>query len=226
MALFNKKQDDRNVNIPPMPPAAPVQPVKAPVGNIAPPAPELNNLSAPPAPGGNLADIKAQVGNASQNNNSMPPASAPIQVESSSDVKQPVSTQEAVDEDDSLFDFSELEIETPIENKHSNNSQKQIQNEKSTNREVNFEEDSDLSFINRKSRNKVVSETYFVTTKQFKSLLEIVESVKLKVKNSAETHLKLLDIKAEEDIEFENLRKDFQFIEDKLYEVDNIIFEK
>ena len=37
---------------------------------------------------------------------------------------------------------------------------------------------------------------------------------------------RLVSIKAEEDIELESLRKDFQFIEDKLYEVDSTIFDR
>ena len=53
-----------------------------------------------------------------------------------------------------------------------------------------------------------------------------VDKVKEKFKESSDIHLKLLDIKSEEDLEYENLRKNFQFVEEKLYEVDSLIFEK
>ena len=82
----------------------------------------------------------------------------------------------------------------------------------------------DVEFI---AHHKEVNDTkpFFVTTSQFKALLEIIENVKQKTKETSERHLRLLDIKSEEDIEYENLKKDFAFIEDKLYEVDTLIFE-
>lgn len=92
--------------------------------------------------------------------------------------------------------------------------------------DTSMEEDQGFNFDENPSGTTVLDDTYFVTTHQFKSLLEIVEAVKERVKISNERHLRLLDIKAEEDIEYENLRKDFQFVEDKLYEVDSIIFER
>jgi len=69
-------------------------------------------------------------------------------------------------------------------------------------------------------------EVIYITTAQFKNMLEIIDNVRSRVKESAEKHTRLLDIKSEEDIEYENLRKDFQYIEDKLYEVDSLLFER
>ena len=82
---------------------------------------------------------------------------------------------------------------------------------------------NDLSYSSKKVKK---GDSSFLTTTQFKALLEIVDAVKNKVKDSSETHLRLMDMKAEEDIEYENLRKSFQFIEDRLYDLDGILFEK
>lgn len=95
--------------------------------------------------------------------------------------------------------------------------------------DTNMSRDTNLNFISNKNLNPghvSHEKDFFITTHQFRSVLEIIESVKNKVKESSETHLRLMDIKSEEDIEYENLRKDFQFIEDKLYELDSVIFEK
>lgn len=82
-----------------------------------------------------------------------------------------------------------------------------------------------LAFQDRGSSKHVGKESCFLTTQQFRSMLEIVELVKGKVKDSTEIHLRLLDMKSEEDIEYENLRKNFQYVEDKLYELDSILFD-
>lgn len=66
----------------------------------------------------------------------------------------------------------------------------------------------------------------FITTEQYKSMADLVEQVKERVKNSSDTYLKILDYKGEEEIELENLRKDFEFIEDKLYQLDSLLFDK
>jgi hypothetical protein len=175
---------------------------------------ESNNLSAPPIPGGSLEEIKNEVAYKKSN-------AGTGNAENTSDENETEESAPAAnDEEDSLFDFSELDVNAPVNSKMS--LEEDIMDTKS--KEHKDVADVDLSFI--KHRQAPAKDTYFVTTSQFKSLLEIVEAVKNKVKDASETHLKLLDIKAEEDIEFENLRKDFQFIEDKLYEVDSIIFEK
>ena len=81
-------------------------------------------------------------------------------------------------------------------------------------------------FVPTKGLSTVKNDTYFLTTTEFKSLLEKIESVKNRIKTSSHRHMKIMNIKAEEDIELDSLRKDFQFIEDKLYEVDSTIFDR
>ena len=129
------------------------------------------------------------------------------------------------DEIDSLFDFSDLDSQLPGDNDSSqeqNTTLPATQEEKTKNHS-----EEDLRFVKTQDSHKnSTNESLYITTAQFKSLLEIVEEVKNKAKDSADRHLRLLDIKSEEDIEYENLKKDFAFIEDKLYEVDNLIFEK
>lgn len=221
MALFSKKEEERNNGAPRAPPLPPMPPAPGQNANsigsseISKPSIETHNLSAPPIPGGNLDDIKAQV---TGNNKNL--------TKQDSIREQPISQEELEneptidnEEEDSLFDFSELELQSPINaDIPKTNEQEETQNDDSDNLA--------LGFINNDTRRGIKGDSCFVTTQQFKSLLEIVENVKNKVKDASNTHLKLLDIKSEEDIEFENLRKDFQFIEDKLYELDNIIFEK
>ncbi|MFT4244527.1 MAG: hypothetical protein ACMXYB_03685 [Candidatus Woesearchaeota archaeon] len=82
------------------------------------------------------------------------------------------------------------------------------------------------NFIPTKGLTSSKEETFFLTTSEFKHLLELIDTVKDRVKVSSQRHMKITTIKAEEDIEYENIKKDFQFIEDKLYEVDSTIFER
>ena len=85
--------------------------------------------------------------------------------------------------------------------------------------------DIDREYTFSKS-SKTSDKEFFITTSQFKKLLEIIDNVKLKVKHSNDLYLKLADIKSEEDIEFENLRKSYIYIEERLYELDKTIFEE
>ena len=133
--------------------------------------------------------------------------------------------------DESLFDFSSLDISSPVENNA------QISNSNSfssSERQSTFIDTrgntnaSSLSFVSGRSKQarSSVSDNLYVTTSQFKTFLDIVEQVRSRVKDSSDRHLRLLDIKSEEDIEYENLRRDFQYVEDKLYEIDSLIFDK
>lgn len=218
MGLFSKKKEETMA--PPMPPAPQAPSMGSFGSNLQAPAAELSNLNAPPIPGGSLADIKEQVAfkPSSMSMPSMDSSSMvmPSEVESHDDVEE----SDINFDDDSLFDFSELELQSPVEGEVEQSAKVVSVADEDSDSDVN------MDFINHEKKIKEHDDTYFVTTKQFKSLLEIVDSVKNKVKESSETHLRLLDIKSEEDIEYENLRKDFQFIEEKLYEVDSIIFDK
>ncbi len=138
-------------------------------------------------------------------------------------------------DNESLFDLSDLDITEPELNVEKTNEGGTEGNDKdmNVNSEVPKEDmiDPDDENISRLSYRH--SETkrgedkdIYITTSQFKTLFSVINSVKEKVKEASETHLRLTDIKSEEDIEYENLRKTFHFIEDKLYEVDGLIFEK
>ena len=224
MGLFNKKkQEDFNaINDIPMP----VEDTSESIANLRVPVSENVNLAAPPIPGGTLFDIKNQV---SQSDQSYSPVPSMPSVQELPDVPNMNMPEEpilgmpsvaAMEDTDSLFDFSELDTQLEKEERPSNSEAVvELPSESSIT-------SSTVSNINFVEDDKYNDETYFVTTTQFKSLLEIIDSVKSKVKAATQTHLKLLDIKSEEDIEYENLRKDFQFIEEKLYEVDSLVFDK
>jgi len=116
--------------------------------------------------------------------------------------------------DENLFNLDDLDLGLE-------NFTDEIGNSKSTKNVVDtqFEENSYV-------KHKVdYDKPIFITTEQFKNVLEHIDFIKSKVKEASDTYLRLMDIKAEEDIEYENMRKDFQTIEEKLYEVDNILFE-
>lgn len=81
-------------------------------------------------------------------------------------------------------------------------------------------------FLPTKGLSHSKDDTYFLTTSEFKHLLELIDTVKDRIKTSGQRHMKITSIKAEEDIEYDNMKKDFQFIEDKLYEVDSTIFDR
>lgn len=243
MGLFSKSKEE--IPAPPVMPPVPEEDSTNMSSNIASPASAINDgLAAPPVPGGNLDDIKQQVQSSGVSQNSMESTNnmPSVSTESTLNIPQMPNTSELSSEspdmaeesniankneesnstidDDSLFDFSELDLSN-AQNQETEISENSINKEKE---DENISIDN-LSFI-QKNKNSKEYEDFFITTKQFKTLLEIVEAVKNKVKGANETHLRLMDIKAEEDIEYENLRKDFEFIEDKLYEVDNLIFDK
>jgi len=218
MGLFsNKKEEKKEMPAMPAPSTSPNGP------NLSvPPKDDISDagkLVSPPMPGSkNLEDIKALV------------TSSPNQ-----EMKQPEIKEESTKIDDidseSLFDLSEIDFPEPgIEKSNtdsieSNKTQEKLTSNDST-IDTNLETPEKLNFIAGRRNNKNTDASVFVTTSQFKAMLEIIDQVKNRVKETSELHLRLMDIKAEEDIEYENLRKSFQFIEDKLYEVDSLIFEK
>lgn len=246
MGFFSKHKKDEEKPLPPPP--------KTGSDASAPPSGDLNldkapevksemNLSPPPAPGGTLADIKEEVSKAPTNEENKSSRNV-----SDSDMESPA-TEESKDSfdfgDDSLFDMSDLDLDSDNTNSTPTNGSSPKVPEVEENNEMNFDSDDDseeetmpldsstseregsFRFISNKNISKTpMNSTYYVTTQQFRTLLEVVDSVKNRVKDSTDTHLRLMDLKSEEDIELENLRKDFQFIEDKLYELDSLIFEK
>ena len=108
-----------------------------------------------------------------------------------------------------------------------NNSQNQTNlNDSFHSKEISTHNLNSEHFIPTKGLTSSKEETFFLTTNEFKNLLELIDAVKERVRVSTQRHMKITTIKAEEDIEYENMKKDFQFIEDKLYEVDSTIFER
>lgn len=202
MGLFSKKESkpDSKVNIPPPMPSLGSSPVaSAQIPNVE-ELPETGHLASPPVPVSSITDIKSQI-------------SSHKEIDEETLEKSNNSGLTNLEEEDSLFDLSEFESENPFGSSDS--------------KEEHEEMDKNAHFMRNRSLHSHTSDkTYYITTAEFKKLLEIVESVKTKVKDSSERHLRLLDIKAEEDIEYENLKRDFEFVEDKLYEVDSLIFEK
>jgi len=216
-----------NMVAPPMPEA----PTSSNLDSSGIPAPEMSSageiqvpgvpsnasLSPPPMPGGNLNDIKKEI---IGDNDSNPE----LNLDSDDEMDFGSSSDMPSSSDDlfNMFKMDESHDDTALV-------------EESTDESPSFEEpnvvDTSMEHLGHNnygfdSRRKGASDSTFLTTTQFKALLGIVDSVKGKVKESSETHLRLLDMKAEEDIEYESLRKSFQFIEDQLYELDGILFEK
>ena len=113
-------------------------------------------------------------------------------------------------------EMSEEEIKTNLDT----NNQESLED---TSNNENLDVDREYTFS---KNSKASDKEFFITTSQFKKLLEIIDNVKLKVKYSNDLYLKLADIKSEEDVEFENLRKSYIYIEEKLYELDKTIFEE
>ncbi len=180
---------------------------------------DSGKLVPPPIPGGShLDDIKTQVTSSSNEVDNSTNNELIKSEEASGNLDSLNMDSNNVD---SLFDLSELDLpETQIDNSLDNST-----SNSSSAIDPSSENLANLNFTRSTSHRKE-DDNIFVTTSQFKTLLSIIESVKTRVKEANETHLRLMDIKSEEDIEYENLRKTFQFIEDKLYEVDSLIFEK
>lgn len=237
MGLFSKHKNNSNNDLP-MPPApnmnanltnsapavsAPAMPPAAPA---APPS-QGASLSPPPMPGGSLDDIKSSVASPSRS------VAAPSREASMAKEDE---HHESEGSEDSLFDMFDLDLPSSNEEEHvdvdssSNDLSSYTPNNRDQSTSVvntNLERSDSLTFMkNKSSARSLEKESCFLTTNQFKAMLEIVDSVKSKVKESTDIHLRLLDMKSEEDIEYENLRKNFQFVEDKLYELDSILFDK
>ena len=255
MGFFSKDKKTTERAVPPMPPAplaepsipmAPSMPNNAtpvqgglsapPVGTNAsstpemPQVPEGSNLTPPSLPGGSLDEIKKQVvgpeSSDSNFQNSPTPSEYINKVEKVEDTSNSFSNPEIASDDDlfNMFKVDDNEINnTPSENNSKLTPKQEIEDEEPEPIDTTLEHSTELNFES-KSKNK--SETQFLTTTQFKALLEVVDSVKDRIKASTETHLKLMDMKAEEDVEYESLRKNFQFVEDKLYDLDSILFEQ
>lgn len=229
MGFFSKNKEEKS-NLPPapMPPMAQgFNSFNSTPADISKAMPVLN---APPMPmRTSFDDIKSQVVSMPQNNvaqNTTPQLNVGNNTSSDVDLN-----------DESLFDFSTLDIpeSTSIGSSKSSSSSSSsagaFSQKDSSSPDIvdsNLKNDSNLSFVTNRNRfgKAGVSDNIYVTTSQFKSFIELVEQVRVRVKESSDKHLRLLDIKSEEDQEYEALRKDFQFIEDKLYEVDNLIFDK
>lgn len=245
MGFFSKhKKEEDKTSLPPSPkdgdsslPPPPSAPTQSSNELSVPPIPNLDSgstLTPPPIPGGSFDDIKNQVVNESPGFREDTSPKAPESFESPNNSQS--SDESNFDfEDDSLFDLGDIEnsknevVDSNLSNNVSNlKNQVEPPKREDTTVDTNLDRKESFNFIsNRNASAKGGPQgSFFVTTQQFKDMLDIIDSVKGRVKDASDTHLRLLDIKSEEDIEYENLRKDFQYIEDKLYELDSLVFEK
>jgi len=124
-----------------------------------------------------------------------------------------------------LFNLKDLNLD--LEDLEDNESKTDISKEQQKQHIENKKEDVDLSKYKTEDLEKVDTDNpIFISTEQFKKVIDSIEFVKSKVKTATDTYIRILDIKSEEDLEFDNLKKDFQNLEDKLYEIDSILFEE
>ena len=240
MGLFSRKTEEKSLPPAPLPPVAPMpqgmDKLSSSPGQLSKQAPFLGAPSIPSK--SSLDDIKNQVISGSSqnatynvNNNNNNSNSNSNNGTSENHEEESAFGNDMNLNDDSLFDFSGMDISSPVEN---NSALTSTQNPFSNERQSTFidtrgaSNEGSLSFVSGRSKQarSAVNDNLYVTTSQFKTFLEIVEQVRSRVKDSSDRHLRLLDIKSEEDIEYENLRRDFQYVEDKLYEIDSLIFDK
>lgn len=252
MGLFSK---DKKTDLPAPPmPGAPANPGAAPMPGVpsvadpmapqtlsAPvaekPLPDGINLTPPSLPGGSLEEIKNQVvGSEPEGVGELEDSQDDLDNESFDKNRESFNSSD-ISTDEDLFNMFKVDDEDLSYSQSSlpsaQNSDGSIEETGSpslTNHSSESHPDDttigNSTELNFKTMKIKAPETQFLTTTQFKALLEVVDSVKEKIKLSTETHLRIMDMKAEEDVEYESLRKNFQFIEDKLYDLDSILFEK
>jgi hypothetical protein len=186
--------------------------------------PDGSNLTPPSLPGSGLEDIKSQIVGDMLTSTSSPLTPKKEEIDNSAFQSPEISSE------DDLFNMFKVDDSEISEPTHGYKSEiKYDFNTESTKPDIpeiietHTSNDVTLNFETKTISKK--DETIFLTTTQFKALLEVVDSVKTKIKTSTETHLRLMDMKAEEDVEYESLRKSFQYIEDKLHNLDEILFE-
>jgi hypothetical protein len=192
--------------------------------------PDGSNLTPPSLPGSGLDDIKSQVVGDMETSSLSPSTPKKEEIDNSAFESPEISSDEDLF---NMFKVDDSEIseqaKTTLSTSGYNSDTKDDSIYNSTQSdapeviETHISNDVALNFETKHISKK--DETIFLTTTQFKALLEVVDSVKSKIKTSTETHLRLMDMKAEEDVEYESLRKSFQFIEDKLHDLDEILFE-
>ena len=255
MGLFSKNTEAPAAPpMPPAPAGAPAPDMAPSMGAPMPPAPSMSpapgmdmaspqaensmselsdgsNLTPPSLPGSGLDDIKSQVVG------DQPQTQLPSDIGEKEQIDNESFSVPEVASDEDLFNMFKIEDDeishssqsAPVEQAHSapvntfEESTEESQSFMPETVETHLDNSTELAFENKKLSK--ADETIFLTTTQFKALLEVVDAVKTKIKSSTETHLKLMDMKAEEDVEYDTLRKDFQFIEDKLHDLDGILFD-
>jgi hypothetical protein len=189
--------------------------------------PDGSNLTPPSLPGSGLDDIKSQVVG------DMPVVESSNELPQKQEIDNSAFETPEISSDEDLFNMFKVEdseLASTPEPAQATLPSTVMEQEKQEDDsytpqaiETHTSNDVALNFETKKVSKK--DETIFLTTTQFKALLEVVDSVKGKIKTSTETHLKLMDMKAEEDVEYESLRRNFQFIEDKLHDLDGILFD-
>lgn len=239
MSMFNSKKESS----PPAPPAPPSGAQESGLDDIKkeisspPPSPSQELPPSPVAPQSPVSQASQSMPQASSSGPSpgmspSTPMNSPQQPQVAKVETHPSPSVEKIHDDpieeESLFNLDDFEL--PSLDGVSYDKAQSIGEEKvqlaspHSQRESNhlFADD----FVPTKGLSVAKDDTYFLTTTEFKHLLEQIDAVKERIKASTQRHMKILSIKAEEDIEIESMKKDFQFIEDKLYEVDSTIFDR
>jgi hypothetical protein len=139
------------------------------------------------------------------------------------DFKDDSQVVENIKEDNKTNPNQNLDENQSFQNNPLENSEEEEENVE--NQEVTVNEEK-LDFIEEREKRKPMKKDFFITTDQFKDILEKLDSIKTKIKSSGDFYLKLTDVKAEEEIEYENLRKNFSYIEDHCLELEKIIYEE
>ena len=222
MSIFGrrKKETETKLEQMPMPPSPLESSPQPPTGldDIKNNIKSDNEVMAPPLP-----PAPSQVSAPEFPQMEMPPAPSN---DSSENVEEMPQESNSESEDDSLFNLDDfelpdLDLESSVSIPQNSHSRHQSSNNSSS-KHINSHDD----FLPTKGLSTSKENTYFLTTTEFKQLLELIDSVKSRVKTTAQRHMRIMSIKSEENIELEGLKKDFQFIEDKLYEVDSTIFDR
>lgn len=253
MSIFNSKKSESSNSMPPAPPIAPessgLNEIKkeisseSPMPPVAPPSPSAptpppgmppqnNSMPEPVMPPSSPMPSTQPVMNSSPMAEQPPTAMSAPTSSSPMPSTQPKSVVELnkddLIEEESLFNLDDFELPSLDgvsydKAETTENSSIELANPHPHTEANRLNADD---FVPTKGLSVAKDDTYFLTTTEFKHLLEQIDAVKERIKVSTQRHMKILSIKAEEDIEIESLKKDFQFIEDKLYEVDSTIFDR
>ena len=82
-----------------------------------------------------------------------------------------------------------------------------------------------ISKKKKKIDNSDINENFFISMNDYRIFLDNINLVKKKIDESYKIHQWFLKKNEEEDIEFDNLKKNIVSVESELYKIDELIFE-